>query len=51
MSEDYTPMCPTCGSNPASEEERICPYDEDIRGVETICTCCLSCYQDCLDDI
>ena len=42
-------ICQKCGNEEG--EEDYCPYDLDIWGKETICTCCKNCKQKCLWEI
>jgi len=48
MAEDN--LCERCGVNEATEPH-TCPYDFEINGDETLCTCCEQCRQLCADDI
>jgi hypothetical protein len=41
-------ICKTCG---APGVEDTCPYDEDVFGKETICTCCPNCRRECAQNI
>lgn len=50
-SDHATPSAPvkcTCG---ADGEKGICPYAEDVGGIESGCDCCPDCRSNCAQDI
>jgi len=49
--DDKTPMCPTCGRNPATKLHS-CPYQIEINNNnDPYCTCCEDCENECKADI
>lgn len=50
--ENYsTFVCESC-KGPTDPVKYTCPYQEDVNGnYETLCNCCDSCQQNCIDDI
>lgn len=46
--EEYTKTC-KCGAK--SKGDAICPYDEEINGVQNECDCCEDCQRNCAYEI
>lgn len=47
--EEYL-ICDDCGKEGSDVEETLCPYAEDIGGIEVPATLCRDCYHErCMD--
>ena len=40
-----------CSCGAVGGPEQVCPYNDEIHGVQTMCNCCAECTQNCANDI